>query len=240
MTNKPPATLSETMERVYKEMDVEETMDQRMKEELEWQAPRLPRNQNRNNRVMTDLPRTSTATPIIDQKEIFRDLKNKGIITPTRSSDTRNLPYKTNDKYCEYHQNQSHSTEECRTLASRIEKYQSQEKLPGPPKDKQNVKGTVFMILDGDEANTIQDTKEVTFPHLDPLVISPIINEFLVQRVLVDTGASVDVIYWGAFKNLKLEEKDLSPNKTQIKGFGQMKIPVVGTITLPVTLGREE
>lgn len=85
-----------------------------------------------------------------------------------------------------------------------------------------------------------EDTEEVKFPHLDPLVISPIINEFLVQRVLVDTGASVDIIYSDAFKNLGLEEKDLSPDNTPIKGFRQMKVPVVGTITLSVTLGQEE
>lgn len=36
MTNKPPTTLSEIMERAYKEIDAEETMDQRIKEVVDW------------------------------------------------------------------------------------------------------------------------------------------------------------------------------------------------------------
>lgn len=59
---------------------------------------------------------------------------------------TRTLPYRANGKYCEYHQDQDHTTEECRTLAREIEKYQSQEKLPGPSDNRSNLKGTVFMI----------------------------------------------------------------------------------------------
>lgn len=69
MTNKPPTSLSETMERAYKEMDAEETMDQRMKEVLDWQTPRLSRNQNRNNRTIMDPSRTNTTNPIPDQKK---------------------------------------------------------------------------------------------------------------------------------------------------------------------------
>lgn len=120
-------------------------------------------------------------------------------------------------------------------MAREIEKHQSREKLLGLPKDKQNLKGTVFMILEGDNAKTIEkpivlhrkrprkeiiffseeDIREIKFPHLDPLVISPIIGEFLVQRVLVDTGTSVDIIYiiyWDTFKNLGLEEANLTPD----------------------------
>lgn len=40
-------------------------------------------------------------------------------------------------------------------------------------------------------------------------------------RVLVDTGASVDILYWDAFLNLRLQEEDLRPAKTLIKGFIQ-------------------
>lgn len=193
-----------------------------------------------------------------NQIEIYRDLKNEGVLSPTPPMGAKSLPYRNNGKYCEYHQDQGHTTDERRTLAREIEKYQAQEKLPGPPKTQQNLRGTVFMIMGG-EANkrkaqegknnvkkskttaiyfSDEDTKEVKYPHQDPLVISPIINEFIVQRVLVDTGASVDVMYWDAFKNLGLEESNLTPYSTSIKGFGQMRIPVAGTITLPITLGE--
>lgn len=58
--------------------------------------------------------------------------------------------------------------------------------------------------------------------------------------MLVDTGASVDIIYWDAFKNLGLEESSLEVDNTPIKGFRQMKIPVAGIIILPITLGEGE
>lgn len=72
-----------------------------------------------------------------------------------------------------------------------------------------NNKGTVFKVMGGEpnkrkydevyhfenkrpkqrDPITFDDTnlKDITVPHTDPLVISPIINGFKVQRVLVDT-----------------------------------------------------
>lgn len=131
MTNKPPVSYAEAMERAYKKMDAEETMDQRMKEVLEWETPRFPRNQNKNNMVMSDSSRTNTTATIPGQKEIFRNLKSKGILLPIKPLDSRTLPYRSNGRYCEYHQDQGHTTKECRTLAREIEKYRAQEKLPG-------------------------------------------------------------------------------------------------------------
>lgn len=83
-----------------------------------------------------------------------------------------------------------------------------------------------------------KDTTSVRYPHQDPLVITPIINEFKVQRVLVDTG--INMIYWDAFKNLGLEESNLIPNNAPIKGFIHMRIPAAGTITLLIILGEGE
>lgn len=39
-------------------------------------------------------------------------------------------------------------------------------------------------------------------------------------------------------KNLRLEEISLTLDSTPIKGFDQMKIPVAGTVILPITLGE--
>lgn len=150
---------------------------------------------------------------IPNQAKIFRELKDKGVIPPGRPLDERTRRFRDNGRFCEYHQDVGHNTDECRSLAREMEKYRSQEKLSGPPRNQQNYKGTAFMILGGDEnakaINSIQgkrprreiisfseeDSLEIRFLHQDPLVFSPVINEFLVQRVLVDTGASVDIIY---------------------------------------------
>lgn len=47
---------------------------------------------------------------------------------------------------------------------------------------------------------TAKDLEDVTIPHHDPLVVSPIIQRrdggfSKVARVLMDTGASIDILY---------------------------------------------
>lgn len=56
----------------------------------------------------------------------------------------------------------------------------------------------------------------------------------------MDTGASIDILYWDTFKNMNLKEEDLEKCLYPIKGFGQVKIPVVGNIPLLVTLREGE
>lgn len=40
-------------------------------------------------------------------------------------------------------------------------------------------------------------------PHYDPLIIGILIKETYLLRVLVNIGASIDILYWDVFKNLK-------------------------------------
>lgn len=82
--------------------------------------------------------------------------------------------------------------------------------------------------------------ENITTPHADPLVISPIISGYKVKRVLVDIGASVYILNYDAFKNMFLEEKDLKTRNHPFKGFGQTRIPVVGIISLSLGLGDGE
>lgn len=56
-------------------------------------------------------------------------------------------------------------------------------------------------------------------------------------KVLVDTGAFVDVLYCDAFLNLKRTKEDLKPSLTLVKGFGQTEIPIAGIVALLITLG---
>lgn len=56
-----------------------------------------------------------------------------------------------------------------------------------------------------------KDLDRIKTPHQDPLVISIVIRKSKLLRVLVDTRAFIDIMYWDAFKNLLLKEEDLKP-----------------------------
>lgn len=65
-----------------------------------------------------------------------------------------------------------------------------------------------------------------------------VVRKTRLLRVLVDIGASVDILFRNVVKNLQLKEEDLKPNHATIKGFGQTKIPIVGRIIVPIILGK--
>ena len=63
------------------------------------------------------------------------------------------------------------------------------------------------------------DLEGVKFPHDDPLVITPVIGNSPVRRVLVDNGASVDVLFYDAFIKMGYEDSQLTPSDMPIYGF---------------------
>nr|XP_009387567.1 PREDICTED: uncharacterized protein LOC103974454 [Musa acuminata subsp. malaccensis] len=75
--------------------------------------------------------------------------------------------------------------------------------------------------------------------HDDALVISIQIANARVKRVMVDTGSSVDVLYFNAFKKLSLIEGDLTPMTSALTGFTGDSVSPLGTTVCPVTIGEE-
>ncbi|KAL8146473.1 hypothetical protein AgCh_004271 [Apium graveolens] len=83
------------------------------------------------------------------------------------------------------------------------------------------------------------DLEGVKFPHDDPLVITPIIGNSSVKRVLVDNGASVDILLHDAFLRMGYNDSQLTPTDMPIYGFAGVECPVEGIIKLPTTIGTE-
>ncbi|GAA0143821.1 hypothetical protein LIER_04415 [Lithospermum erythrorhizon] len=52
-----------------------------------------------------------------------------------------------------------------------------------------------------------KELEGIEIPHDDPLIISPVIANFLVARMLVDTGSSANILYLGAYDWLGLPPK---------------------------------
>ena len=83
------------------------------------------------------------------------------------------------------------------------------------------------------------DLEGIKFPHDDPLVIAPLIGNSEVKRVLVDNGASVDILFHDAYLKMGYKDSQLTPSDFPIYGFNGVESKVEGTIQLPMTMGRE-
>ncbi|XP_074337460.1 uncharacterized protein LOC141674649 [Apium graveolens] len=83
------------------------------------------------------------------------------------------------------------------------------------------------------------DLEGLKFTQDDPLVITPVIGNSHVMRVLVDNGASVDYLFHDTFIRMGYNNSQLTPSDTPIYGFNHVECKVEGAIQLPITI-REE
>jgi hypothetical protein len=74
-----------------------------------------------------------------------------------------------------------------------------------------------------------------------PLILDPCINSIRFERVLIDGGSSINILFHNSLPALKLSQIDLKPYETQFWGVlpRQSSIPL-GQITLPVQFGTAE
>lgn len=81
------------------------------------------------------------------------------------------------------------------------------------------------------------DEERVLYPHEDALVIKAIITSKEFNRILVDSGSSVDILF-----NLILDEMGITYVRVEhtsifLKGFGGGKLTHFGVVELPMTIG---
>ncbi|KFK23141.1 hypothetical protein AALP_AAs49767U000300 [Arabis alpina] len=79
-----------------------------------------------------------------------------------------------------------------------------------------------------------QDTKGLDQPHNDPMVINLTVYDFNVDRVLIDTGSSVDVIFKKTLERMKIDLSTIKGRPKPITGFSNETTMMMGTIRLPV------
>jgi len=74
-----------------------------------------------------------------------------------------------------------------------------------------------------------------------PLLLRASMANTDVRRVLIDTGASCDIMYTNRFKTLQLTEKNLSPYVgNELYGFNGSSTQPSGYVELLVTFGKKE
>ena len=87
------------------------------------------------------------------------------------------------------------------------------------------------MVFGGKEA------PRFTSPHNNPLVVEKKIALAIVQRILIDTRSSVDIITWDCLKKLMHPGHNIVPLVHPILGFRGQEVNPTGMIRLPLRCG---
>ncbi|GJW63661.1 putative nucleotidyltransferase, ribonuclease H [Tanacetum coccineum] len=179
-------------------------------------------------------------------------------------------PLKTGDpdKYCDYHQDKGHHTNDCIQLRKQLEIALESGKLnhlmkdlrqrvgrgqgrnpPPPPK----VINMVRILSSKEKKRKDREATEawmntpITFPGVisddasdEPLIIEAEVEGYLVRRVYVDEGSSVEVMFEHCFENLPAKVRaGLRETKTDLVGFAGEVAKPLGKIDLEVCFGNE-
>ncbi|GFY81120.1 hypothetical protein Acr_01g0009290 [Actinidia rufa] len=83
------------------------------------------------------------------------------------------------------------------------------------------------------------DLRGLHLPYDNALVVSAVIANFNVQRILVNNGSSADILFVSTFDKMKIGLDKLHLFHTPLVRFGGNMMHPLGWIKLPVTLGTE-
>ncbi|XP_071901074.1 uncharacterized protein [Coffea arabica] len=72
----------------------------------------------------------------------------------------------------------------------------------------------------------------------EAIVIDVVTNNYRVKNVYVDQGSAVNIMFYRVFKELSLEDGQLTPVRTPLVGFTGPPVNPEGMITLMVTVGQ--
>ncbi|GJW19681.1 reverse transcriptase domain-containing protein [Tanacetum coccineum] len=172
------------------------------------------------------------------------------------------------DKYCDYHQDKGHHTNDCIQLRKQLEIALESGKLnhlmkdlrqrvgrgqgrnpPPPPK----VINMVGILSSKEKKRKDREATEawmntpITFPAVmsddasdEPLIIEAEVESYLVRRVYVDGGSSVEVMFEHCFENLPAKVRaKLRETRTDLVGFAGEVAKPLGKIDLDVCFGSD-
>nr|GEW23159.1 reverse transcriptase domain-containing protein [Tanacetum cinerariifolium] len=175
---------------------------------------------------------------------------------------------RSSNKFCDFHNDKGHSTDECMQLKKQIEELVRAGKLShlikeikhGRDQSKTGKKETtakdkptaIYMIQSWKRTTRLNVTqsfervKEITFPPLaasseteGPLVIEAEMGGHMIHLMYVDVGSSIEVLYEHCFNRLWHEIKSqMVPAITSLTGFSGETIWPLGQLRLLVIIGH--
>ena len=98
---------------------------------------------------------------------------------------------------------------------------------------------SIAKVQENEEPNifTLEDQGDVLLPHDDPSVISTIIAKHPIERILVNSGSSINLLYWNCFRKMHIAHDQLKTVTSPLHSFMGEAMPVVGSVQLPIILG---
>ncbi|GFY91374.1 hypothetical protein Acr_07g0015700 [Actinidia rufa] len=261
------------------------------REETRYKRPDRDPKRSNNRRPRTPPRRPEFILPPLNAPvaQVLSEIKHEEFVKWPGKIKTD--PQKRNrNKYCEFHRDHGHNTEDCFQLKEQIadlikrgylRKYITDRPPPNSPGrrygDNRPTAGNIQTIHGGfgsggcstssrkkharsalrsveEEVYNLSspcvgDQPPITFgsddlrglhlPHDDVLVISAVIANFNVQRILIDNGSSADILFIPAFEKMKIGLDKLHPFQTPLIEFGGNTTQPLGWINLPITLGTE-
>ena len=82
-----------------------------------------------------------------------------------------------------------------------------------------------------------EDVRRLHHLHNDALVVSIRVGDYNVHQVFVDNSSSVDILYYSAFQQMRIDRERLIPTDAPLVGFGGTRVFPLGAVTLSVTVG---
>ena len=69
------------------------------------------------------------------------------------------------------------------------------------------------------------------------LVVKLRVGDYNIRQVLVDNGSSVDILYYPAFQQMRIDRGQLVSVNAPLVGFGGTRVFLNGVVMLSVTVG---
>ena len=82
-----------------------------------------------------------------------------------------------------------------------------------------------------------EDAKRLHHPHDDAIVLTLMIANYKTRRMLVDNRSSIDILYYLAFQQMRIDKDFLLLANVPLIRFGGKKVLPIGTISLSFMVG---